>query len=120
MTRKERRRAPRASIRGPVKVFGPRTVSGSLKDISSGGLFVQTAPPLLPVGTEVTLRFALPDDPRELEASGEIRYHSHLPAFDGGAGFGLRFIRLPYEARARIDAFVQANWVPGHEPPFRE
>ncbi len=118
--KKDRRRAPRVTCGGSAKAFGARTVSGVLKDVSRGGVFLQIPLPLFTIGGELTLKFSIPGDARVFEATAEVRYHAHLPAEEGGPGMGLRFVRLPNEAQEAIDAFVAARHSPETEPPWRE
>lgn len=118
-TGRERRRAPRVACSGPAKVFAARTLSGTVKDVSIGGAFVQLPLPMPSVGSELTLKFQLPGDPRWFEVTAEVRFHATLPPSDGGPGLGVKFLRLPREAQEAIDAFVTAHWTAESEPPAR-
>ncbi|MBL9037730.1 MAG: PilZ domain-containing protein [Archangium sp.] len=64
-----------------------------------GAFFAQTVP--MPVGTRVTLKFALPGDAEEIACHGEIVTAKAL-------GMGVHFIELSDDARARIERAVDA------------
>ena len=100
-------------------MFAARTLSGTVKDISAGGAFVQLPLPMPPVGSELQLKFQLPGDARWFEANAEVRFHVALPPSDGGPGIGLKFLRLEREAAEAIEAFVGAHWTVETEPPPR-
>lgn len=114
---KERRRSPRVKCGGLAKIFAARTVSGTIKDLSRGGIFLQMPLPLFPVGGELPLKLMLPGDPRVFDATGEVRYHAALPPEDGGPGMGIKFLRLPREAEEAIGKFVDAHLAA--ETPWR-
>ncbi len=74
---------------------------GIARNISEGGMFVETATPH-PIGTQV--RVAFPSEAGDMTAVGEVRYVCHLvgrrPGHDAPAavhGMGVRF--LYFEAR---------------------
>ncbi len=102
-TPSERRR----SIRVPVEVaLGVHSdsnfFSGLTRDISDGGLFVATHTPL-PLGTPVSVKFALPACP-EIEADGVVVWVSEPSA--GHPGMGVQFVHLSEENDALIRRFM--------------
>jgi uncharacterized protein (TIGR02266 family) len=96
----ERRAARRASLVTQIRtIVDSETVVGYTRDISTGGVFVETENP--PVkGTEVSLRFRLTPDSPIVGARAVVAYS--LP----GEGMGLRFVDLPPEVRQAVEEFV--------------
>ncbi|MBX3127844.1 MAG: TIGR02266 family protein [Polyangiaceae bacterium] len=97
----------RRSVRMPVEVaLGVHSesnfFSGLTRDISDGGLFVATHTPL-PLGTHVTVKFALPACP-EISADGEVVWVSE--PVSGHPGMGVRFLALSPENEALIRRFM--------------
>ncbi|MDB4946038.1 MAG: hypothetical protein JWP97_5572 [Labilithrix sp.] len=79
----EQRRYARAPINSPA-TFSPKgagaPVQGLAKDISLGGMFLETASPAA-FGAEVVVRVVLPGTPGELALPGVVRWIR-----DGGMG----------------------------------
>lgn len=94
----------RASVRVPylcdVECHGLE--SGSLisriNDLSTGGVFIDVSNPL-PVGSNLELRFKVPD--KEIRVSGEVRYS--VPRI----GMGIHFLDLGAEERIAIQRVVE-------------
>ncbi len=84
---------------------GPET-SAFLVNLNVLGCFV-ALDLVVPVGTRIALRFALPGNERELTAVGVVawlnRWQEH-PVHSLPLGLGLRFAALTSEDRARIAA----------------
>lgn len=79
-------------------------------NVSVGGLyFEQTIPHAL--GTQVRVRFALPGDPRVIEAVGEV---VNTPRSKDGLGMGLRFLSMDDADVLRLERFVREH-VPSDE-----
>ncbi len=99
-TGEERRTARRATLVTQIRtIVDGETVVGYTRDISTGGVFIETENP--PVkGTEVSLRFRLTPESPIVGARALVVYS--LP----GEGMGLRFIDLPTELRQAIEEFV--------------
>lgn len=96
----ERRTTRRVSLVTQLRtIVGGRQLVGYTRDISEGGIFVETeAPPER--GTEVTLRFKLTEDGPIHEARATVVYSI------GGEGMGLRFWQLPASVREAIELFI--------------
>jgi hypothetical protein len=97
-TQAERRGGVRLDKVFPVYLDGERGIGmGIARNISSGGLFVETRAPQ-PIGSQVRVTFA--SDDGEMTAIAEVRYVCHLLARSerhaGGPlalrGMGMRFI----------------------------
>jgi hypothetical protein len=73
-------------------------VAARISDLSTTGAFLDSMTPL-PAGTRLALRFMV--GPREVQAAAEV-VHS-MPGF----GMGLRFLDLPAEGAAAIEALVR-------------
>lgn len=100
----ERRRHARVSLGVEVDVSSASNFFvGKARDLSMGGLFVETPIPL-PIGTPVTLDLVL--DGRKHGLRAEVVWA--LDASDGTTiGVGVRFTELPSRAKTAILAFVQ-------------
>lgn len=89
-------------------------------DVSSGGVYVQHPSPVLPVGTEVRLRFA----PRRaseapLEVGGRVAYRTEPGATHvHGPGFGVTISGAPADLAARL--FGQAAPRAPSRPPVQQ
>ena len=80
-----------------------------LENVSSGGAFVRTRS-VHPVGTDVKLRFRLPDDTRVIEASAEVVwvYDQAGDVEPNSTGMGIRFTNITDEDQGRIANFVDS------------
>lgn len=74
------------------------------RNLSEAGVFFDVALPS-PVGSEVTLEFTLPGDPRPIVAHGEVVSSGSGPDH---LGMGVRFTRVEDDGARRIRALVQA------------
>jgi uncharacterized protein (TIGR02266 family) len=103
----ERRRVPRAELNVGVGFLSDSNFyTGFTSDLSEGGLFVATHM-LQPIGSELTLTFALPTGP-EISVRGIVRwlrdthdYNSLTPP-----GMGVQFLALEGRDLDRIREFV--------------
>ena len=75
--------------------------AGAARDISVGGLYVETAAGL-PIGTEVTALLKLPSKVLSLRAEVMWSVSKGTKTF----GMGLRFMNLPTAAKREIEAFM--------------
>jgi uncharacterized protein (TIGR02266 family) len=81
-----------------------RDLSCTCRNLSRGGMFVQTDLPL-PPATEVALEFGLPDGHSVLEPTAQVIWSCEHEA-DAPCGMGLQFLALDRASAERIDAFV--------------
>lgn len=96
----ERRTSKRVSLVTQIRtVVGGKTIVGYSKNISRGGIFIETETPP-EKGAELVLRFKLSPKEEILEARAVVAYRM------SGEGMGLRFIDLPAPLQQRIEAFV--------------
>lgn len=87
----ERRTAPRLDKVFPVYLEGERGGGlGVARNISSGGMFVETRAPQ-PIASQVRVTF--PADGGEMTAVAEVRYVCHLLASGAAEGRGPRALR---------------------------
>lgn len=97
----ERRTTRRVSLVTQMRtVVGGQALVGYTRDISLGGVFVDTETPP-ERGTEVTLRFKLTPEGPIQEARATVVYSLE------GEGMGLRFWDLPGEVRQAIQEFIE-------------
>lgn len=108
----ERRQHPRLSIAVEVDIGSEHNFySAQTRDISVGGLFIETDV-ALPIGTR--LRVDLKFLKQQLQADAEVTW---TLVGQGGetTGVGVRFTSLPPHAKKKIEAFMEVR-----EPmPFR-
>jgi type IV pilus assembly protein PilZ len=102
----------RTSARLPMEMWVEELTDASqvfrrAGNLSRGGLYLdQTIP--LPIGTRVSLKFTLPDDKVPVTVFAEtvsIRG-------DVALGMGVKFVEVPPEVQARIDAYVKRVHTP--------
>jgi type IV pilus assembly protein PilZ len=85
----ELRRHPRAPLDSPVEFVAKGTTlraAGRCRDISLGGMFIQTEAPL-PFGTELVVHLALPGQKTSFALPGVVRWTRS--ALGMGVQFGL-------------------------------
>ncbi|MFQ5664370.1 MAG: PilZ domain-containing protein [Terriglobia bacterium] len=96
----ERRTAKRVSLATEIRtVLEGQTLVGYTRDISTGGVFIETENPP-DKGAEVRLRFKLTPESPIQEARAAVIYR--IPR----EGMGLRFVDLPAELQRAIEEFV--------------
>ncbi len=94
------RRYPRAPLATQVEHEGGVFI-GFSKDISSRGMFIETANSL-PPGSALHIRFNVDNGPI-CRVTGEVRYEVKR------LGIGVHFTQISPEDQKRIDAFVTQN-----------
>ncbi len=88
-----RRTDPRHDRRVPVELSATgRTRTATTKNLSLGGMFVETAEPV-PARTPVALTFKIPTLPEPITVSGEVCWALTQPD-SSGRGMGIRFSGL--------------------------
>ena len=98
-----KRRAPRMPFRLEVsycedKVLSDYTVSVAF-NVSAGGLFLETESPL-PLGEQLNLKLALPENNHVLQCKGRVAWVNSMVSpirSDHPAGMGVEFLRLEEE-----------------------
>ena len=106
MAENERRRGPRVPVQLWVEELSPEGVYYQhTANLSVGGLFLEHTIPH-PVGTVVTLSFALPDGGDKVAVRAEI---VNAVIDDATFGMGLRFLDLGDANTERIRKFVVAQ-----------
>ena len=105
----ESRSQPRSNLSLSVRYYapdGPR-IEGRASGLGGGGLFIDSLTPL-PVGTELTVEFALPDGGQEwIQTRGAVAWVCPKPdQYAFHPGMGIRFIDLSEPLRDRILALV--------------
>jgi non-heme chloroperoxidase len=100
--KREYERKPYSAIVDYIVNEEPYT--GSIRNISAGGVFIQTARPF-PEGQEVSMTFPLPVSEENVSINGEIARISEL-------GMGVKFKMTNPEQEANMDSLV--NRIPMH------
>lgn len=92
-----------ASVRATLSA-GRTRENVQLSDLSFAGAGFVGQNVRAQVGSEVTLRFELPVDGMfvPVEVRGEVRHQKRI----GKASFGVRFLRLSYEAQKAINSYL--------------
>jgi len=102
---------PRAQVELDVDLstYGKYFLS-KLENVSAGGAFVRTRE-VYPVGTDVKLRFTLPNDNATIEAAGEViwSYNQAGRTEPNSSGMGIKFTKIQDEDRVRITRFVEES-----------
>ena len=106
---KEYFRVPAGNL--PIDYRGRPVLSASfVTNISAHGVFVRTISPL-PTGTEVLIRFRLPDSTVDLTATTLVRWSSagsaDSPDPTNPIGMGLEFTKISSRNRRLVEAFVE-------------
>jgi uncharacterized protein (TIGR02266 family) len=99
---KEKRQYDRVTISAVVNLSSEDNFyAGAARDISVGGLYVETQTGL-PIGTEVTALLKLPSKVLSLRA--EVVWS--VAKGSTMVGMGLRFLNMPAPAKREIEAFM--------------
>ena len=111
-SRKERRRSPRANVRTKVEVDYQIDSEDTflfeyITDISRDGIFLQTRTPL-EIGTQLVLKFDLPDEGRSIHAVGKVIWiNPYRPKGENlNPGMGIEFLNLSNEDKEAIGRLV--------------
>lgn len=102
MEGKDRRKHPRLTLAVAVDfTSGNNFYSALIRDISMGGLFIETDA-VIPIGTQllVDLRFLM----KHMRVECEVMWA--VGDCDSGAGVGVRFLGLQPSQRKSIEAFM--------------
>jgi type IV pilus assembly protein PilZ len=77
--------------------------------IGGGGLFIESSVPL-PIGSELTVEFTLPDRPlRRLKAKGKVAWIRHKPErYLLFPGMGVQFVDIQDDTRQQVMELVTA------------
>jgi hypothetical protein len=96
----ERRRSPRYPCMGPAEILqsGRRLGWGTVKDISRGGCYIETAQPV-PRGAEVQLRLTV--------AGTDLYVGAKVVANDPLVGMGLDFMVMPPEQGNKLAQIIE-------------
>ncbi len=88
------------------------------KDLGVGGVFIQTSEPL-PMGSEISLTFTLPDSKETLDAKGTVIWAQSVVAgrSELTPGMGVQFHSFAPEQRRLLEEFVSRYNKQHREPP---
>lgn len=96
-----KRRHPRKRFVSQI-VYEDGTFLGSSRDISVGGMFIETKRPF-PEGAAFNLQFQLDDGGPVIQVEAEVRYAIR------DLCMGIEFVNLTPEDRARIESYVTSG-----------
>jgi len=97
-----KRKSTRVEMNRPIEMQGARGASqGVVRDFSPGGCRIQQADAKVNCGMRLTLRISLPDriDPIEIKPA--------VVTWVGKDAFGVEFLSLSTETRARVKAVYE-------------
>ncbi|HEX7124905.1 MAG TPA: PilZ domain-containing protein [Thermodesulfobacteriota bacterium] len=108
--------AVKMEIRVPAGVevaftVGNRERSGRVANLSRGGLYLETDNPS-PVGTKLTIRFALPAFSNTIHANGIVTWLNDAPtarATQVPKGMGIKFVETPLVSQKTIALYVMLS-----------
>lgn len=99
-----RRGSPRVTIGIPVSYRAGNTISSALTlNIGKGGIAIRTMSPMA-AGEQLTMRFRMPGQRREVEADGRVAWS------DRKVGMGVQFERVESADQHVIDDFVDQHF----------
>lgn len=99
-----RRGSPRVTIGIPVSYRAGNTISSALTlNIGKGGIAIRTMSPMA-AGEQLTMRFRMPGQRREVEADGRVAWS------DRKVGMGVQFERVEAADQHVIDDFVDQHF----------
>jgi uncharacterized protein (TIGR02266 family) len=102
---RERRRSPRVALEAAVDLeSGDNFFSGRTRDISSGGLFIETHA-RLPIGSRVWVKLRLMG--RSFDVESVVAWH--LEDANGIVGIGVEFVHMCAVGRGAIRAFMETR-----------
>jgi len=115
LLRRERRRAPRASVSSTANVAYPGApeLNAILSDLSDGGTLIRTAN-RLPPECKVYFEFELPGQEQLVRLSGEVAWQ------DAGGRTGIRFVDVPQSSRRLMQTWLQQSNVHPPTQPARK
>jgi CheY-like chemotaxis protein len=104
LLRRERRRAPRASVGSIANVAYPGApeLNAVLTDLSDGGTLIHTAN-RLPPECKVYFEFELPGQEQLVRLSGEVAWQ------DASGRTGIRFVDVPQSSRRLMQTWLQQS-----------
>jgi c-di-GMP-binding flagellar brake protein YcgR len=107
LLRRERRRAPRASVGSTANICYPGApeLNATLSDLSDGGTLIHTAN-RLPPECKVYFEFALPGQQQLVRLSGEVAWQH------ASGRTGIRFLDVPQSSRRLMQTWLQQNNAP--------
>jgi two-component system, OmpR family, response regulator len=100
---------PRARVARPVRLWDvEHSASGTLRNLSRGGCFVESSDWLPGEGGELNLDFGLPGFPQQLALSARLVWRRLVPG-RGKPGAGLRFLELDGATSRALGDFVDSS-----------
>jgi len=104
---RESRRFRRKNMTGDVKIFNNGgTYLGGLRDISEGGISVETSTPY-EVGYEMFVTIELPEALETVTALAEVVWVHPLEATFHPTGMGLKFLSLKDEDYYKLEKILE-------------
>ena len=105
------RKAPRfiARLRVHYGVDREKLLSDYSVNVSTGGLFIETLDPL-PVGTELTIEFILPERHVTIRSEGRVAWINHPELMKNPGlpvGMGLQFVNIAFDDMNAIRGYIK-------------
>jgi CheY-like chemotaxis protein len=100
---------PRIEVERPVRFWDvAHSSSGTLRNVSRGGCFVESREWLPSEGHELNIDFALPGLPETIAVTAQLVWRRLLPS-RGARGAGLRFLELDGSTSRTLAHYVEAS-----------
>jgi CheY-like chemotaxis protein len=100
---------PRLQVKRPVRFWDvSHSASGTLRNVSRGGCFVESTEWLPSEGHELNIDFALPGLPDTIAVTAQLVWRRLLPS-RGARGAGLRFLELDGTTSRALGHYIEAS-----------
>jgi CheY-like chemotaxis protein len=100
---------PRVHVKRPVRFWDvAHSSTGTLRNVSRGGCFVESKDWIPSEGHELNIDFALPGLPETIAVTAQLVWRRLLPS-RGARGAGLRFLELDGTTSRALGHYVEAS-----------
>lgn len=97
---------PRININSNVKIqHGSRSVTARLKNLSRGGIFIETDCEFL-TKSEVKLQFELPDNPTDFDPTAQVIWTQINKVKSRNRGIGMRFVNISSDLVRNLEDYI--------------
>ncbi len=111
---------PRIAMDAEVELqIGSHSTRGRLKNLSRGGLFVETSCELSAEG-EVELQFVLPDNNADFKPTAQVIWKQLDPEKTQRPGIGMRFVDIPSALVRNLEDYIYDRALEPHPAPLGE
>jgi len=85
-------------------------LNATTKNIGAGGMFIRTLYPL-PEGTELNIKFAIPEIPLEFSVAAKVVWAAsgRETGASGEPGMGINFLNLNAEKSRKLQSYIESK-----------